>query len=104
MRRISALRTLCLTLPHAPTPEEVRQLARFERLREACVPLGEEEIAALRAGLRHCWRSGNAGTLAEMVERIPRELLDRDRWLQSFSVAAQALSAATEQWGTAGSR
>ena len=41
---ISALRRLCLTLPHAATPEEVRRLERFERLRGGAVPLNEEEI------------------------------------------------------------
>ncbi len=88
---ISALRRLCLSLPHAPTPNERQQLERFESLRRGAAPL-RDDIEALRTGLRHCWRSGNAVTLLEMASRIPSELLERDRWLQSFVVAAQALS------------
>ena len=94
---ISALRRLCLALPHAPTPDERRRLERFERLRGGAAPLRDEDIEALRTGLRHCWLSGNAGTILEMAPRIPSELLERDRWLQSFMVAAQALAAAPER-------
>lgn len=92
---VSALRRLCLTLPHAPTPREVRRLERFERLRKGGVPLGEGDIDALRTGLRDCWRRQDAGTLREMAPRISSELLERDRWLQSFVVAARERSKST---------
>lgn len=98
---ISALRRLCLTLPHAPTPDEARRIERFERLHQAAAPLGQEDIDALRTGLRRCWRSRDAGTLLDMAARIPAEFLDRDRWLQSFMVAAQSLSARQERSGSA---
>ena len=87
---ISALRQLCLTLPHAPTPAEARRLERFERVREGAVPLNEEDVEALRTGLRQCWRSRDTETLRDMAARIPGGLLERDRWLQSFVVAARA--------------
>ena len=90
---ISALRRLCLVLPHAPTPEAVRRLERFERLRRGGAPLSDDDIETLRTGFRHCWRRRDAGTLREMAARIPVELLARDRWLQSFVVATQALAA-----------
>jgi hypothetical protein len=89
---VSSLRRLCLALPHATTPAEVRQLDRFERLREGAVPLNEEDLEALRTGLRQCWRSRDTQTLRQMAARIPATFLDRDRWLQSFVVAAQALT------------
>jgi hypothetical protein len=92
---ISALRRLCLTLPHAQTPEEVRRLDRFERLRRGRASLSDGDIDALRTGLRHCWRSQETGTLLEMAARIPPELLQRDRWLQSFVVAARERSRST---------
>ena len=94
---ISVLRKLCLALPHAPTPEEVRRLERFERLRRGAAPLSGDDVETLRTGLRHCWRSQEIGTLLEMAARIPSELLEWDRWLQSFVVATQALAAAPEQ-------
>ena len=90
---ISALRRLCLTLPHAATPEEVRRLERFERLRTGGAPLSDGDIDAVRTGLRHCWRSRDTETLLDMAARIPGGLLDRDRWLQTFVLAARALSA-----------
>jgi hypothetical protein len=92
---VSALRRLCLTLPHAPTPREVRRLERFERLRRGAAPLSDGDIEALRTGLRDCWRSQETGTLLEMAARIPPELLERDRWLQSFVVAARERSKST---------
>ena len=98
---ISALRRLCLALPHAPTLEEVRRLERFQRLRRGAAPLSDDDIDALQTGLRRCWRSRDAGTLLDMAARIPAEFLDRDRWLQSFMVAAQALSAGQERSGSA---
>ena len=92
---ISALRRFCLALPHAPTPEEVQQLERFERLRRGAAPLRDEDIEALRTGLRHCWRSHETGTLLEMAARIPPDFPERDRWLQSFVVAAREQSKST---------
>ena len=92
---VSALRRLCLTLPHAATPEEVRRLERFERLRRSAVPLNEEDLEALRTGLRQCWRSRDTQTLRQMAARIPAAFLDRDRWLQSFVVAAREQSKST---------
>ena len=94
---ISALRRLCLTLPHAATPEEVRRLERFERLRKSAATLSDGDIDALRIGLRHCWRSRDTETLLDMAARIPGWLLDRDRWLQSFVVAAHTLAPAPER-------
>jgi len=95
LRAISALRKFCLTLPHAATPEEVRRLDRFERLREGAVPLNEEDLEALRTGLRQCWRSRDTQTLRQMAARIPAAFLERDRWLQSFVVAAREQSKST---------
>ena len=86
---ISALRRLCLALPHAPTPLERRHLEQFRCLCQAAAPLSEGDIDVLRTGLRHCWRRGDAGTLRELAPRIPSELLEQDRWLQSFVVAEQ---------------
>jgi len=95
LRTIASLRTFCLGLPHAPTPAEMRELDRFERLRRAEASPGEEDIGALRTGLRQCWRSRDTQTLRQMAARIPPELLERDRWLQSFVVAAREQSKST---------
>lgn len=94
LRTIASLRKFCLALPHAPTPGEIRQLERFERLRLGGASLTDEDIHALRTGLRACWRRGDATTLLEMASRIPAELVERDRWLQSLVAAAEALAAA----------
>ena len=90
LRSISALRTFCLALPHAPTPVEIRQIERFERLRRGAASLTGQDIDALRSGLRDCWHRGVTTAFLEMAARIPADLVDRDRWLQSFVVAAQA--------------
>lgn len=90
LKSIAALRKLCLTLPHVPTPYEARQLQRFEGLRRGASHLTDEDIDALRSGLQDCWRRRDVETLREMAARVPPELLERDRWLQSFVVAAQA--------------
>ena len=92
LKSVAALRKFCLTLPHAPTPYEVQQLQRFEGLRQGVAPLTDEDIDALRSGLRDCWCRRDAETLREMAARVPPELLERDRWLQSFVVAARERS------------
>ncbi|MBI3028484.1 MAG: hypothetical protein HYY64_03125 [Candidatus Rokubacteria bacterium] len=77
------------------TPDERRRLERFEGLRRGAASLSGDDVDTLRTGLRHCWRSQETGTLLEMAARIPPELLERDRWLQSFVVAARERSKST---------
>ncbi|MBI2015069.1 MAG: hypothetical protein HYS77_05975, partial [Candidatus Rokubacteria bacterium] len=56
LRKVSALRALCLRLPHLPTPGEQALLRRFEALVAAPETAIDADIEALAAGWRRWWR------------------------------------------------
>ncbi len=89
LRRVAALRTLCLGLPHVPTPSELERLRRFEALVSAPATATEGDIDALAAGCRRWWREGRVDRLAALIDRLPGGLVERDRRLASFAVAAR---------------
>jgi len=101
LRTASALRSLCLALPHLPTPAEARRLTRFERLTASPAAAGRDDTEALCAGWRRWWRDGRVEDLRAMASATPRAIVDRDRWLASYATAARI---ATDPGGTPPSR
>ena len=89
LRTVAALRTLCLRLPHVPTPAELAQLQRFEMLAAAPDSATADDIEPLLAGCRHWWREGRVDRLTELAERLPAPLVEADRRLASFLLAAR---------------
>jgi hypothetical protein len=87
LRAVSALRTLCLRLPHVPTPTEIARLKRFEVLVETPERATERDVEALVAGWSGWWREGRTAELSEMAQRVDSALIDSDRGLASFAVA-----------------
>ena len=87
LNAVSALRALCLRLPHVPTPAETARLKRFDALIEAPERATERDVEALVAGWSCWWREGRTAELSEMVRRVNAALIDADRRLASFAVA-----------------
>ena len=90
---VSALRALCLRLPHVATPTELERLKRFDALVEAPDSATERDVEALVAGWARWWREGRAAELSGMARRLDAALIDSDRRLASFAVACLAASA-----------
>ena len=88
LRKVSALRMLCLRLPHLPTPAEQERLRRFEGLVATPGAATDADIEALAAGWRQWWRDGRGDALRVMAERLPAGLVERDRRLASYLDAA----------------
>src|SRR2546428_1150181 len=62
LRKVSALRSLCLRLPHVPTPAEKRLLERFEALTAAPTRATAADMEAIAVGWSGWGRGGhNAG-------------------------------------------
>ena len=89
LRIVAGLRTLCLGLPHAATPAELRRLARFHVLVGEPDAATETDIEALVAGWQSWWRGGEIDGIVGMGRRLPVELVERDRRLASFLCAAR---------------
>jgi hypothetical protein len=89
---VSALRALCLSLPHIPTPTELKQLKRFETLVDRPETATERDVDALAAGWACWWRDGRTAELSAMAAQLGPALIDSDRRLASFVVAC-AISA-----------
>lgn len=89
---VSALRTLCLRLPHVETPTELERLKRFDALVDAPGRATEDDVEPLVAGWSRWWREGRTVELAAMTRRLPPALIDSDRRLASFATACLTLS------------
>ena len=94
LRAVSALRALCLALPHVPTPAEGLRLRRFEALVVSPGSAGPDDIDALLAGWRDWWRRGRIEDLLAMATRLPVALTQGDRRLASYVLAAREASSA----------
>jgi hypothetical protein len=90
LRKVAALRALCLRLPHLPTPKERTLLRRFEILVAAPQTASADDTEALAVGWRRWWREGRSDALCAMAERMPAGLAERDRRLASYLAAALA--------------
>ena len=89
LRKVSALRALCLRLPHAATPAEQERLRRFEALVAAAQAATDADIEALAAGWRRWWLSGQSRLLLAMARKIPAALVERDLRLAGYLQASR---------------
>lgn len=92
LRRVAALRALCLRLPHIPTPAESALLRRFERLARSPQAAAEVDAEAIAAGWRAWWRAGEHRGIVEMAAALPVNLVDGDRRLAAYADAARRSS------------
>jgi hypothetical protein len=93
LRRVAALRALCLGLPHVPTPAELALLQRFEMLARTPQAAVDADVEAIAAGWRAWWRGGEHRRIAEMAAGLPVGLVDGDRRLATYGDAARRSSA-----------
>lgn len=91
IRKASALRTLCLRLPHLPTPAEVERVRRCETLTASPESATGADVEALAAAWRHWWRLGETERLRVMAARVPAALINSDRRLAQYACASGAL-------------
>jgi hypothetical protein len=89
LRKVSALRALCLRLPHLPTPKERTLLRRFEILVAAPQTASADDTEALAVGWRQWWREERRAALLGMAQGLPAGLVERDRRLASYADAAR---------------
>ena len=88
IRKASALRALCLRLPHVPTPREIHLLQRFGEVAAAPESATIDEVEALVAGWRRWWYQGETERLRAMAARTPAALTQCDRRLALYACAA----------------
>lgn len=89
LRAVAGLRALCLSLPHLPTPAERERLCRFEAIAAAPDLITEDDLEAVAAGWRQWWRNGRHDLILQMATRLPARLVEQDRRLASFLLAAK---------------
>ncbi len=89
IRKASALRALCLKLPHVPTPAEMRRLRRFDDLAASPESATGDDVLALAAGWRRWWSEGERQRLRVMAARVPAGLIDGDRRLALYAYAVR---------------
>ena len=87
LNTVSALRALCLRLPHVPTPAEIARLKRFDALVDAPEQATERDVETLVAGWSRWWREGRTADISAMARRVDAALINFDRRLASFAVA-----------------
>jgi hypothetical protein len=88
IKKVAALRSLCLALPHLPTELEEKRLRRFDELAASTTGATAADVDALIAGWRRWWRAGQVDAIAGMAAPLPAELVDADRDLSTYVVAA----------------
>lgn len=88
LRTVSELRRLCLSLPHLATESEERLLARFEELVASSSAATMADVPAITAGWRAWWRAERIADIATMARALPPDLVDGDRDLAMYAVAA----------------
>ena len=92
LRTVSSLRSLCLRLPHLPTPEELTVLQRFDFLAADPSSATHKDVASLVAGWRRWWRDGAYGELSSMACQLPARIVEDDRRLAALRTAATFLN------------
>jgi len=93
IRKVSALRALCLRLPHVPTPAELARLQRFGELVSAPESASTDDIELLAAGWRRWWCQGETSRLRAMAAYVPASLVQSDRRLALYACVAAAREA-----------
>lgn len=89
LRKVSALRSLCLRLPHVSTPTQVRLLDRFETLAATPERATAADLDAIAVGWHRWWRDGMHSRLLEMRTRLTSGLLDAHRDLGALAQASR---------------
>jgi hypothetical protein len=89
LRAVSGLRELFGALPHLPTDAEMQHLRRFECLAESPASADRNDVEVLVAGWRRWWRNGMIKDLVAMASRLPVNVIESDRRLQSYLEAAR---------------
>jgi len=88
IQKASALRSLCQSLPHLPTPADIARLRRFDELVAQPESATGSDLDALATGWRRWWRQGDTERLRAMAARVPVALLAADRRLATYACAA----------------
>ena len=88
IRKASALRSLCQSLPHVSTPAEIARLRRFDELVAQPESATGSDLEALATGWRLWWRQDDTERLRAMAARVPAALLAADRRLATYACAA----------------
>jgi hypothetical protein len=91
IRKVSALRALCLRLPHLPTPAEAARVRRCEALAASPESATSADVEALATGWRRWWHLGETERLRAMAARVPAGLINADRRLALYACASGAL-------------
>jgi len=89
LRAASGLRELFGALPYLPTEAEMQRLRRFECLTESPGSADRNDVEVLVAGWRRWWRNGMIKDLVTMAGRLPPDIVEHDRRLQSYLEAAR---------------
>ena len=89
IRAVARLRDLCRRLPHVPAETERRLLDRFQTLGRAPGTALAEDVEALAAGWRAWWREQRTREIAAMADALPPGLVDTDRRLATYALAAR---------------
>ena len=92
LRAVSSLRALCLSLPHLATPAEAHRMRRFATLQATPELAGLGEAETVLTGWRQWWRDGRTVDLLTMASRLPPTLVEGDRRLASYALAAHEVS------------
>jgi hypothetical protein len=92
LRKASALRELCLRLPHVPTTAARGRLRRFEALIVSPESANEADLEALAEGWKRWWYEGEAAKLAAMASLVPCDLTAKNRLLATFITAARLVT------------
>jgi len=90
LRKVGALRSLCVRLPHLETPAETLLLDRFDALTATSDRLTANDRDAVAVGWRRSWRVGVMDTVHRMAPRMDGDMVARDRTLATLWVAATA--------------
>ncbi|PYN98203.1 MAG: hypothetical protein DMD91_15685 [Candidatus Rokuibacteriota bacterium] len=96
LRKVGALRSMCVRLPHLETPAETLLLDRFDALASVPDHLTASDRDAVAVGWRRSWRAGEVDTVHRMAPRLDGNMVANDRTLATLWVAATALP-----WDTA---
>ncbi|MBI4270329.1 MAG: hypothetical protein HY615_08345 [Candidatus Rokubacteria bacterium] len=97
LRKVAALRALCLRLPHLPTPAERERLRRFETLVASPEATTDVDVNALVVGWRRWWLTGRIDLLLAMASHLPAALAERDPRLAGYLQAARMRNSAEER-------